>query len=180
MVKQGVSAFSHDSINHDQEGVIMKAKTKILILLMIGSVLVFSGCEDHATQGQNSIDQMPMDKFNPTMYINYSSEDGIFNITSKRMQYIPTANPDAKVKSNAMVLDTQSALDEGWSITDEYGKEDPLTENYVYSLQYTKPGQTSFIIKMFIDAGYPDVMVQRYINGVFDNEYHLFLTWTTL
>lgn len=139
---------------------------------------VLCGCDDSPKIGTNNIDEMPLgtNKFASTMYNNYTEDAGTFTITEKRIKF----NPGSGSHENVDKLDTQTALDNGWSISDSFtmDPDDPEKLNFTYTLFFTKDGETSYKL---VFNGYPphDVNVSKYFGETQDEDFAIFMTWST-
>lgn len=139
---------------------------------------VLCGCDDSPKKGTNNIDEMPLgtNKFASTMYNNYTEDAGTFTITEKRIKF----NPGSGSHENVDKLDTQTALDNGWSISDSFtmDPDDPEKLNFTYTLFFSKDKETSYKL---VFNGYPplDVNVSKYFGETQDEDFAIFMTWST-
>lgn len=157
-------------------------KKHVCLLLALAAALfcsVICGCDDSPGKGTNNIDEMPLGagKFATTMYNNYTEGAGTFTVTAKSIKF----NPGDQSPEDADKLDTQTALDNGWSISDSFEMVDPAdTENlnFTYTLFFTKDKETSYKL---VFKGYPphDVNVLKYFGETQDEDFAIFMTWST-
>lgn len=158
-------------------------KTIFMLLAVVALVAVLFGCSDSpAGKGVNNIDQMPMAPavaggFNSTMYCNYKLTDGVFNVSAKGISFTPGSSFSElsnEKKKTLGTIDTDKALEAGWTIEDDLQIDGSEPHTHVYTLTFTKPGSETYSLKFELSPW--DVLIDLIPETQgYDT---VFMTWT--